>query len=87
MGSYILEYKQPYEIDEDSPSGIGDHSIKYKVCKTEPFIADDDKAAIDKVLEFLHQGSVFFNHYLDGDGKIYKREPIKLIKIIELQTE
>ena len=27
LTKYILTYEQPYEVDDDSPSGIGDHSI------------------------------------------------------------
>ena len=76
MKQYKLVYLQPYEVDNDSPSGIGDHSIQH--ARQEVVIrANTDKSALLMVDEFILHGSVVFNHYLDGDGKEYIRKPVE----------
>ncbi len=82
VGVYQLIYKSPYEFDEDSPSGIGDHSIlwadRIATCQ-----AKTDTSAKEQIARFLEEGSIVFNHYSDGDGKTYKRQFVKLTKEID----
>lgn len=77
MRPYILLYLQPYEVDRDSPSGIGDHSIQHAEYEYK-FGASTDREAMIEIGKFLKSGSIVFNHYLDGDGKEYMRKPIEL---------
>lgn len=74
---YELSYRQPYEYDEDSSSGIGDHSIGYtdRVVK---FEALSDKVAKATVVKFMSEGGVMFDHHLDGDGKVHPRRFVGL---------
>ncbi len=81
MKSYELTYRQPYEFDDDSPQGDGDHDIGYSV-DSGTFVADNDTMARQQVKEFLSNGSITFSHHIDGDGKTYKREFVKLTKDI-----
>lgn len=75
--NYELRYRQPYEYDEDSPEGIGDHSILL-ASDTLQFVAENDEAARKIADEFLSKGSIIFNHLTDGDGKTYLREFVEL---------
>ena len=84
MPSYELDYKQPYERDDDSGSGIGDHSIQYANQKTK-FTAKTDIRAEAAARLFLSEGSMIFNHHIDGDGKTYRRQFVKLMKEIEIR--
>lgn len=84
MNRYELEYKQPYEYDGDSGSGIGDHSIGFRTCAVR-FQARSDKEARQSVKEFVGKGSITFTHHIDGDGKTYNREFVRLVK--ELKYE
>ena len=80
---YELTYKQPYEYDEDSPSGIGDHAIGWAT-HTCSFEASSDVKARKVVEGFLLEGSVLFDHYLDGDGRTYYRQEVKLVRVQDL---
>ena len=42
---YILNYEQPFEYDDDSPSGIGDHSISCRQYRAEFEVSSDKEAA------------------------------------------
>jgi len=83
LNTYVLSYRQPHEEDHDSPSGIGDHVIEYTYLKEE-FFALLDEEAREMVHSFLKEGSIVFNHHIDGDGKTYLREFVKLVKVIGL---
>ncbi len=88
---YILTYEQPYEVDDDSPSGIGDHSICWsrrtavideEMCKVEDKFLTDLLAKRSSI-DFLNKDSIVFNHFIDGDGLNHYRRFISLIKIVE----
>lgn len=80
---YELTYRQPYEYDEDSSSGIGDHAIGWATHVLR-FEASSDVEARKVVEDFLLGGSVLFDHYLDGDGKTYYRQEVKLVGVQDL---
>ncbi len=90
MIKYVLIYEQPYERDDDSPSGIGNHSIYWKTYETilNPNISTiknpvtKDKAK-KSAIDFLNQGSIVFNHFTDGDGKTYYRKFKSLKRVTE----
>lgn len=84
MPNYELEYRQPYEYDDDSGSGIGDHSIGYANQKVK-FIAETDTRAEAAARQFLSEGSMVFDHHIDGDGKTYHRRFVRLVKELELR--
>lgn len=77
MRPYKLVYLQPFERDDDSGPGIGDHSIQH--ARQEAAInANSDKEAMLAVSEFVEHGSIVFDHHIDGDGKVYMRKPVEL---------
>ncbi len=78
---YELTYRQPYEFDEDSPSGIGDHSIEFSQT-TYTFETKSDEEADEIATKFLSEGAIIFTHYLDGDGKTYRRQLVRLVRIL-----
>ncbi len=82
MGVYHLTYKSPYEYDEDSPSGIGDHSILWAESKVTCH-AKSDEGVKEQIAQFLEAGSIVFNHYSDGDRKTYKRQFVGLTKELD----
>lgn len=84
MSSYELEYRQPYERDDDSGSGIGDHSIQHANQKTK-FTAKTDIRAEAAARQFLSEGSIVFDHHIDGDGRTYHRRFVRLVKELELR--
>ncbi len=84
MPSYELEYGQPYERDDDSPSGIGDHSIQYANEKIK-FTAKSDVRAEVAARQFLTEGNILFDHYMDGDNKTHHRKFVRLTKELELR--
>lgn len=77
MRQYKLVYLQPYEVDDDSGPGIGDHSIQH-ARQEATFEARTDKEAMLEVGRILKFGSVVFDHHIDGDGQEYMRRPIEL---------
>lgn len=77
MRQYKLVYLQAYEVDDDSPSGIGDHSIQHERT-SQAFEARTDEDAMLEVSKFLKSGSVMFDHHIDGDGKEHMRRPVEL---------
>lgn len=74
---YELSYRQPYEYDEDSGSGIGDHSIEHSN-EVVRFEAPDDRVAKASVVKFMSEGGVLFDHHLDGDRKVHSRQFVGL---------
>lgn len=83
MKKYTLVYSQPYEYDDDSPSGIGDHAIGYQQ-QSFGFIADSDSTARQLVKKFLDKGFIVFDHPFDGDGKTYYRKLVKFTTEVEV---
>lgn len=79
---YELEYQQPYEMDYDSGPGIGDHVIEHTKHQTS-FNAKDDEDAKLAVKKFLSEGSIVFDHHIDGDGKTYYRKLIRLVRVLD----
>jgi len=79
---YRLNYMQPYEVDEDSPSGFGDHSIEFGRSCAE-FVCENNVLAMQEVDKFLQQGMIQFVHHLDGDGKTYFRKKIDLWCLVQ----
>ncbi len=80
---YILTYEQPYEVDDDSPSGIGDHSICWSTrtaCVSGHFTKAEAKAM---AITFLNEGSIFFNHFTDGNNKRHYRKFVSFIRQVE----
>lgn len=84
MPNYELEYKQPYENDVDSGSGIGDHRIEYSSQKFS-FTAKTDLRAEATARQLLSQGSIFFGHHIDGDNKTHYRRLVRLVREIEFR--
>ncbi len=54
---YILKYGQPYEYDEDSPSGIGDHQIGWSEAQRS-FKAENSEEARRFAIRFLLDGGI-----------------------------
>ena len=80
---YILTYEQPKEVDHDSPSGIGDHTICWNTYTTYLSGHFTKAEAKDITIKFLNEGSILFNHFTDGDNKRHYRKFISLIRQIE----
>lgn len=59
MKHYRLVYMQPYEYDDDTPSGIGDHQVGYYQ-QTSEFEAFSDSDAGLIVRTVLREGGLDF---------------------------
>ena len=74
MAKYRLRYSEPYEFDDDSPSGEGDHDVRWADSKT-VFEAESDEAA-ERITD------KFINENIEVLGETLHRKKIELIKII-----
>ena len=54
---YILIYRQPHEYDDDSPSGVGDHEIRWNE-NQRSFQAENTEEARRFVVRFLLDGGI-----------------------------
>ena len=75
MAKYIIQYQQPYEYDDDSSSGIGDHDIGWGTMSV-TFDVETDEEAITATDQFLSEGSVIF------EGGTYRRFLDLLAKVV-----
>ena len=83
MRTYKLVYDRPYEFDEDSPSGIGDHQIGYRTRET-IFEARIDAEARQKVKKFLTEGGYNFgSHPGSISPGLYPRRFVSLHQVTE----
>lgn len=74
MANYRLTYMDPYEFDDDSPSGIGDHDIWWGKEST-VFEAQTDEEARKLVGEFVTKEIMIL-------GQSLHRKPIELVRIV-----
>ena len=84
MTHYRLTYNQPYEYDDDSPSGIGDHDIAYSQGKEE-FEALDDGAASKFADNFLREGGLNFGSHPGSPRPGYY--PRRLVSLVEFTPD
>jgi len=83
MKKYELTYQQPYEYDDDSPSGVGDHGVEYQRPR-EPFEARSDEDARQIVREFLSQGGLQFGfHFGSPPAGLYPRKFVSLYEVVD----
>jgi hypothetical protein len=79
---YRLIYDQPYEYDDDSPSGYGDHGIEYSRTKYD-FNALNDLLARDYATRWLQEGGLDFGvHYGSSSEGHYPRRFVSLMEIV-----
>ena len=80
--SYRLVYEQPYEYDDDSPSGYGDHGIGYNR-KQEEFEACCDADAWILAKEFLKEGGLDIGyHWGSPPPGYYPRRFVSLVEVV-----
>ena len=78
---YELVYEQPYEYDDKSPSGFGDHGIGYSRV-TYLFRSVDDFEAASIVEDFLSKGVLEFgDHWGSPPAGAYLRRFVSLHEV------
>ncbi|GEM_PF-5550513 len=84
MKNYRLIYEQPYEFDEDSPSGVGDHDIAYSRYTYE-FEASDVPDARKQAHEHLEGRGLNFGYHIGSPSAGYY--PCRVISLAEFEPE
>ena len=79
MEKYSLIYSEPYEFDDDSSSGIGDHDVCWTRDSETNFEAENDETAQTIVSRFVSEEIKIM-------GQSLYRQPIRLIKIIQVKV-
>jgi hypothetical protein len=81
MKHYRLVYKQPFEYDDDSPSGIGDHGVAYHQ-EIATFDAPNVEEAKRTTSAFLKEGGLNFGHHVGSEAPgLYPRLFVSLEEI------
>lgn len=81
---YRLVYLQPYEYDDDSSEGIGDHDIAYSEMEAE-FVAENDTDARKQVRDFLGIGGLQFGWHLGSPKPGYY--PRRFKSLVEFKLD
>lgn len=83
----VLTYDQPYEFDEDSPSGIGDHEIRWNLNLTTSIDGVlNDMDARSTVIEFLKGGKCSVPTSRGGDTQYRKFVSLEEVRAIPIDV-
>jgi len=83
MKKYELAYEQPFEYDDDSPSGIGDHGVGYSSSQ-HIFAAENDEDVKRAVREFLGEGGLQFGWHIGSpEPGLYPRKFVSLHEVTD----